>query len=144
MTAPDDFTAAPDPARQRPGAERSAAQLLSDLADETSVLVRQELALFRTELGRNLARAGHAVVALAVGAVIVFSAWCALLAAATLGLCTFLAPWLAALVIALANLTTGAGLLYFARRRLGLRSFALRRTVRSLREDASWLKDRVR
>jgi Putative Actinobacterial Holin-X, holin superfamily III len=144
MTAPDDPAVAPETAGQRPAAEPSAAQLLSDLADETSVLVRQELALFKTELGQKLARAGHGVIALAAGAVIAFSGWCALLAAAILGLGKILAPWLAALIVALANLATGAGLLYFARTRLGTRSFAFQRTVRSLREDAAWFKERIR
>jgi membrane protein len=139
MTAPGDTEAG---ARQ-PDAEQSAARLLSDLCRETSILVRQELLLLRTELGQKLVRAGHGVIALAVGAVIVFSGWCALLTAAVLGLCTLTAPWLAALIVALANLAAGAGLLYFAHTRLGVRSFALRRTIRSLREDAAWLRERV-
>lgn len=138
MTAPDDPGDAPE------AVERSAAQLLSDLAGETSDLVRQELALFKAELGQKLVRAGYGAIALAVGAVILFSGWCVLLAAATLGLCLVAAPWLAALVVALANLTVGAGLLYFARTRLGARSFALRRTLQSLREDAAWVKERIR
>jgi Putative Actinobacterial Holin-X, holin superfamily III len=142
MTAPED--AARRTGEHSPAAERSAAQLLSDLADETSALVRQELALFKTELSQKLARAGHGVLALAVGAVIAFSGWCALLAAATLALCAITAPWLAALIVALANLSAGAGLFYFARTRLGARSFALRRTIQSLREDAAWFKERLR
>jgi putative superfamily III holin-X len=144
MMAADDAAAAPETAGQPPAAERSAAELLSDLADETSFLLRHELALFKTELGQRLTRAGHGAIALAIAAVIVFSGWCALLAAAMLGLAMIVPPWLAALVVALANLSVGAGLLYFARTRLGPRSLALRRTVRSLREDAAWLKERVR
>jgi hypothetical protein len=144
VTAPSEPAAAGETAGDQPAAERSAAQLLSDLADETSALVRQELALFKSELGQKLARAGHGVIALAAGAVVAFTGWCALLAAATLGLCTIAAPWLAALIVALANLAAGAGLLYFARTRLGARAFALRRTVRSLREDAAWFRERFR
>jgi hypothetical protein len=101
-------------------------------------------ALLKFELGQKLAEAAHGAVALAAGAVIMFSGWCALLAAATLALCAIVVPWLAALIIAFANLSLGAGLLYFGRRRLRSRSFALRRTVRSLREDAALIKERVR
>jgi Putative Actinobacterial Holin-X, holin superfamily III len=144
MMASDNPATTSETAEPRPTAEHSAAQLLSDLAAETSVLVRQELALFKTELGQKLVRAGHGVIALAVGAVIAFSGWCALLAAAILGLCAVAAPWLAALLVALANLSAGAGLLYFARTRLGTRSFALQRTIQSLREDAAWFKERIR
>jgi hypothetical protein len=142
MTAPDD--PAPGTAGQAPEAELSTAELLSELADATSLLVRQQVALLKIELGQKLARVGHGAVALAAGAVLVFSGWCALLAAATLALCAIVVPWSAALIVALANLSLGAGLIYFARRRLGSRSFALRRTVRSLREDAAWIKERVR
>jgi len=140
MTAPEEPETV---AGAHPEVERSASQLLSDLAEETSSLARQELALFRAELGQKLAQAGYGVIALAVGAVIGFSGWCALLVAATLGLCAIAAPWLAALIVALANLAAATGFLYFARRRLSVRSFAFRRTVQSLREDAAWLKERV-
>jgi Putative Actinobacterial Holin-X, holin superfamily III len=144
VTAPDDPSTASQPAAEHPAAERSATQLLSDLADETSALLRQELALFKTELGQKLGRAAHGVVALAVGALLVFTGWCAVQAAATLGLCAIAPPWLAASIVALANLAAGAGLLWFARRRLGSRSLALGRTMRSLRADAAWLRERVR
>jgi Putative Actinobacterial Holin-X, holin superfamily III len=145
MTAPGDSAAgAAETASESPATDSSAAQLLSDLADETSTLLRQELALFRAEFGHKLARAGHGVLALAVGAIIAFGGWCALLAAATLGLCSIMAPWLAALIVALVNLSAAAGLLFFARTRLGMRSFALSRTIMSLREDAAWLKERFR
>jgi len=142
MTAPDD--PATGAARRPPEAELSTAELLSELADATGQLVRQQMALLKFELSQKLAGVAHGAVALAAGAVIVFSGWCALLAAATLALCAIVVPWFAALIVALANLLLGAGLLYFARRRLGSRSFALRRTVRSLREDAAWIKERVR
>jgi protein-S-isoprenylcysteine O-methyltransferase Ste14 len=144
VTLPDDRTTASEAAAEPPAAERTAAQLLSDLVDETSALLRQELALFRSELGQKLARAAHGVVALAVGAVFVFTGWCAVLAAAILGLCLIAPPWLAASIVALANLAAGAVLLWFARARLGSRSLALRRTLQSLRADAAWLRARVR
>jgi Putative Actinobacterial Holin-X, holin superfamily III len=127
----------------KPEIERSAAQLLSELGEEACRLVRQELLLFRTELAQQLARVGYGVVALVAGMIVVFSGWCALLAAAILGLCAFAKPWVAAAIVAALNLATGGALLYFARTRLGLRAFALRRTVRSLREDAAWLKERI-
>lgn len=128
---------------RRPEAERSAARLLSDLGEAASRLFRQELLLFQAELRQQLARTERGVIALAAGTLIVFSGWCALLTAAILGLCTLTAPWLAAAIVGLANLLVGAGLFYFARSRLGRRSFALRRTIRSLRADAALLKERL-
>jgi hypothetical protein len=142
MTAPDDRATAT--AGEPREAQPSTAALLSELADAVGRLLRQQLALLKFELGQQLASIGHGAVALAAGAVIVFSGWCGLLAAATLALCAIVAPWLAALIVALASLALGAGLLYFARRRLGTGSFTLRRTVRSLREDAAWIRERIR
>jgi hypothetical protein len=141
MTAPDDPAAETD--GQSPAAELSTAQLLSELADATSLLVRQQLALLKFELGQRLARAGHGAIALAAGAVMVVTGWCALLAAATLALSVIVVPWLAALIVALANFSLAAGLLYYAKRRLSPRSFVLKRTVRSLRADVAWIKERV-
>jgi hypothetical protein len=136
MSLSGDPELGPSPA----AAEPSAARLFSELGVETGTLVRQELRLLKTELGTKLARAGHGLFALAIGTVILFTGWCCLLAAAILGLSAVTAAWLAASIVAVANLAVGAGLLYFARTRLGLRSLALRRSVRSLREDAAWLK----
>jgi hypothetical protein len=141
MSAPDDPAAAT--AGPPAEADQSTTELLSELADAAGLLLRRQMALLKFEIGQQLAHARHGAVALAAGAVMVFSGWGGLLAAATLALCAVVAPWLAALIVALANLALGAGLLYFARRRLGSGAFTLRRTVRSLREDAIWLKDRI-
>src|SRR5580693_2866607 len=94
----------PDRARTsdwRATADRSIAALLSDLASETGLLVRTELALLKAELSEKLGRAGQGVAALGAGALIAFSGWLALLAAAVLGLATVVPPWLAALIVAL-------------------------------------------
>lgn len=139
MTAPGDPDAAAR-AGKSPTDPRSAPELLADLAGETGILVRRELALFRTELAQNLQRAGRGAMALAAGAILVFSGWCALMAAAILALSLLAPPWLAALFVALANLFAGAGFLYFGRRRLGLRALAPRRALRALRADAAWIR----
>jgi Putative Actinobacterial Holin-X, holin superfamily III len=142
MTASDD-PAVVDGAGNGPTDGRSAAELLSDLADETGLLVRQELALFRSELAQNLGRAGRGIIALAIGAVLVVSGWCALLAAAILALSLLVPPWLAALLVASGNFLAGAGLLYFGKGRLAVRSLTPRRALRSLRADAAWIRERT-
>jgi Putative Actinobacterial Holin-X, holin superfamily III len=142
MTASDD-PAVVDAAGDGATEGRSAAELLSDLADEAGLLICQELALFRSELAQNLERAGRGVIALVVGAVLVMSAWCALLAAATLVLSLLVPPWLAALLVASGNFLAGAGLLYFGKGRLAVRSLTPRRALRSLRANAAWIRERT-
>ena len=48
----------PEVIEPRPKADRSIATLLSDLASETMLLVRQELALLKAELNEKFSRAG--------------------------------------------------------------------------------------
>jgi hypothetical protein len=127
----------------RPKSDRSMAGLLADLADQISSLFRQEVALLKSELLEKLGLIGQGVGAVAVGALIVFSGWLALLAAAVLGLAVVVAPWLAALIVGLVVLGLGAALLYFGKSRLDSESLAMRRTLSSLRENEAWIRERV-
>src|SRR5439155_17272580 len=127
----------------RPKSERSMAGLLADLADQMSSLFRQEVALLKAELVEKLGLIGQGVGAVAAGALIVFSGWLALLAAAVLGLAVVVTPWLAALIVGLVVLGLGAALVYFGKSRLDARSLAMRRTLSSLRENEAWVRERV-
>jgi putative superfamily III holin-X len=127
--------------RARPA--RPVAALVSDLANETSTLVRQEIALLKAELGEKLAQMGVGVAALAAGGLIAFSGWLALIAAAILGLSYALAPWLSALIIGILIVTLGAGLLLFGKSRLKADALVPRRTLNSLREDEAWIRDQI-
>jgi Putative Actinobacterial Holin-X, holin superfamily III len=128
----------------RPKTERSIAALLSDLASETILLLRQELALLKAELHEKFSRAGQGATALGAGAVVAFSGWLVLLAAAVLGLANAVPAWLAALIVAVVVLGIGALLLLFGKNRLDAQSLTPQRSLRSLREDEAWLKERLR
>lgn len=128
----------------RPKADRSIATLLSDLASETILLFRQELALLKAELHEKVSRVGQGAVSLGAGALIAFSGWLVLLAAAVLGLATVLPGWAAALIVALIVLAIGGALLWIGKSRFDADSLTPRRTLRSLREDEAWLRERLR
>jgi hypothetical protein len=132
-----------DGATARPKSDRSIAGLLGDLADQISSLFRQEVALFKAELVEKLGLIGQGIGAIAIGALIAFSGWLALVAAAVLGLAIVLEPWLAALIVGLVVLGIGAALLYFGKRRLDAEALTMRRTLNSLREDEAWVRERV-
>jgi hypothetical protein len=134
---PDD----PDVIEPRPKAERSITTLLSDLASETILLIRQELALLKAELHEKFSRVGQGATALGAGALIAYSGWLVLLAAAVLGLATVLPAWLAALIVALA---IGGALVYIGKSRFDADALMPQRTLRSLREDEQWLRERLR
>ena len=128
----------------RPKTERSLATLLSDLASETILLLRQELALLKAELHEKFNRIGQGAGALGAGALVAFSGWLVLLAAAVLGLATVVPPWLAALIVALLVLAIGVGLLLFGKNRFDAQALTPRRSLRSLREDEAWIRERLR
>ncbi len=139
----DESSLGPDSAAARPRSDRSVAALLSDLASETAVLVRQEIALFKAELHEKLARLGQGVGAVAAGGLVVFSGWLVLLAAAVLGLSNVVSPWLAALIVGVVVLALGAGLLFFGKSRLDAHALVPRRTLNSLRRDEAGIRDQV-
>jgi hypothetical protein len=137
---PDD----PDVIEPRPKTERSITTLLSDLASETILLIRQELALLKAELHEKFSRVGQGATALGAGALIAYSGWLVLLAAAVLGLATVLPAWLAALIVALVALAIGGALVYIGKSRFDADALMPQRSLRSLREDEQWLRERLR
>lgn len=125
----------------RSRSERSVAGLLSDLASETGMLVRQEIALFKAELREKLGSFGLGAGLAVAGGLVAFSGWLVLLACAVLGLSHVVAPWLAALIVAVVVLALGAGLMILGKRRLNAEALVPRRTLNSLREDEEWIRE---
>ncbi len=140
--SPDAVAPEPEEAGDRPRPERPIAALIADLANQVRVLLRLEVALFKAELAGKLHRLGLGLIALAVGAFLVFSGWIALLATATLALATVVRPWLAALTVGLVALLVGALLLYLGKRWLDPELLVPRRSLRSLRQDETWIRER--
>ena len=134
----------PEVIEPRAKADRSIATLLSDLASETLLLLRQELALLKAELHEKFSRVGKGATALGAGALIAYSGWLVLLLAAVLGLAEAVPGWLAALIVGVVVLAIGGGLLWFGKSRFDADALTPHRTLRSLREDEAWLKDRLR
>ena len=138
-----DESLGPDISARRPRPDRPLAALLSDLANETGTLVRQEIALFKAEIGEKLSRLGTGAGAIAAGGLVAFSGWLALIAAAILGLAHVVAGWLAALIVGFVVVAIGAGLLWFGKSRLDADTLVPRRTLNSLREDEEWIREQI-
>ncbi|MGE0258528.1 MAG: phage holin family protein [Alphaproteobacteria bacterium] len=123
-------------------AERSLATLLADVAGETVELVRQELALFKAELQQKLGRAGIGAALLGAGALIAFSGWLFLLLAAVFALALVVPAWAAALIVGALVVGIGGVLALIGKGRMSADALTPERTMRSLREDAAWIKER--
>jgi len=134
----------PEVISPRPKIDRSISTLLSDLAGETILLFRQEMALVKAELHEKLSRAGQGATALGAGALIAYSGWLALVAAMILALMLVLPAWLSATIVGVVIILFGIVLMLIGRNRLNAEALMPQRTLRTLREDEEWLKERLR
>ena len=124
--------------------ERSLGELFSELAGETSTLVRQEVALAKTELAQKAGHVGRNVGFLVVGGAVAYAALLAVLAAAIIGLSNVMPPWGAALVVGLVVGLVGGALVFKAAYALKETDAVPRQTVETIKEDAQWVKEKMR
>lgn len=123
--------------------ERSLGDLFSELASETSTLVRQEVALAQTELTQKATSVGKNVGFLVVGGAVGYAALLAILAAAIIGLAHFVPAWAAALIVGVVVGIVAFLLISSALKALKTTDLTPNETVKSLKEDAEWLKNQV-
>ena len=123
--------------------ERSLGDLFSELAAETSTLVRQEVTLAQTELTQKATSVGKNVGFLAVGGAVGYAALLAVLAAVIIGLANFIPAWAAALIVGVIVGIVAFLLITSALKALKETDLAPRQTVETLKEDAEWLKNQV-
>lgn len=131
--------------------ERSLGQILKDLSNETSTLLRQEVELAKTEMSEKASRVGTNLGSLAVGGAVTFLGALALITAVISGLTSLLdqfmdlsiAVWLAPLLVGIALAAIGYGLVKKALDTLKRESLTPRKTTESLQENKEWLKSKV-
>lgn len=131
--------------------ERSIGQLLKELRDETTTLLRQEVDLAKTEMGEKASRVGTNLGSLALGGAVAFLGALALLAAVVYGLTSLLdqfmslgvAVWLAPLIVGVILAAVGYSLVKKALETLKQESLAPRRTTETLQENKEWLKSKM-
>ncbi|MDQ3557453.1 MAG: phage holin family protein [Gemmatimonadota bacterium] len=146
----DDIRIVPDAAAAAPapppvGGEPSLGELFKELAQESSVLLKQEMALAKSEMRENLRSAVKDVTMMAAGG--------AVLLVATLVLTAFLVVlvgdlignyWLGALIIGLLYAVVGWILLNRAKSNLSSGDLRPETTIQTLQEDKRWAQNEVR
>jgi hypothetical protein len=133
--------------------ERSLGDLFSELAAETSTLVRQEVALAQTELTQKATSVGKDVGFLVAGGAVGYTALLVILAAVVIGLTQLISSltgwqlitsaWIAAAIVGLAVGIVAYVLVTTALAKLKNTELTPRQTVETLKEDAQWLKEQV-
>ena len=123
--------------------ERPLGELFSDLANETSTLFRNEVALAKVELTEKASVVGRNVASLVIGGAVAYAALLAICAAAILLLDMAMPAWLSALIVGV--IVGCIGWLLISKAITALRRAELKpqETVESLKEDAQWIKDQI-
>jgi uncharacterized membrane protein YqjE len=124
--------------------DRSIGELFSELASETGLLIRQEVALAKVELTQKATRVGRNVGYLVLGGAVAYAALLALLAAIIILLANVMSWWVAALVVAVLVGIIAAVLISKALAALKNTDVAPRQTVETLKEDARWAKQQMK
>jgi xanthine/uracil permease len=136
----------------RGASDRSVANLLGDLADETRMLVQQEIRLATAEMRHKAGRVGRSSGSAAAGGAILFAGMMVVLIGLAVGLAILLAPrfmpwtvaaWLSPLIIGLLVGFIGYALLQHGLHTISQTDWTPRRTVHSMRETTRWIHDRV-
>lgn len=136
-----------------PRDERTIGSLLKELRDETTLLLRQEVALAKSEISEKAAAAGRNAAYLAIGAAVAYGGFLMLLLGVTLLLTwafiaadmnRYVAYWLAPLIVGAIVGVVGYSLIQKA---INLFShperLAPNQTLDSMQENAQWAKHKV-
>jgi hypothetical protein len=124
--------------------DRSLGELFSELAQETSTLVRQEVNLAKTEMSDKASRAGKQVGVLAAGGALAYAGFLAILAGIIALLNDVMPLWLSALLVGLVVAVVGYVLVRRGLEALKREDFTPRETIETLKEDQRWAKDQTR
>ena len=124
--------------------DRSLGELFSELASETSTLVKQEVALAQTELTQKATKVGKNVGFLVVGGAVAYAALLAFVAGLIIVLGNALDNhWLAAFIVGIVIAIAAVIMIMSALSALKTTGLTPTQTVETIKEDAQWLKDQV-
>lgn len=124
--------------------DRSIGELLSNLADETRLLVKMEIELAKTEMSRKVSQYAKDGALIAIGGVLGFVAFQVLVATAIIALNYVLPLWASALIV-----FAVLGIVAFVLYRRGMsdmkkHSLTPEHTIESLKEDKEWAQSQMR
>jgi len=126
-------------------AERSLGELFQELTQDTSALIRQEMALARTEMSDRISAFARDASLIGVGGALLHVALLAVTAAIIMGLVQLgLQGWLSAIIVAAVFGVAGGVLIASGRAAMKRRTLTPVETVDSLKETAQWLKNQTR
>jgi uncharacterized membrane protein YqjE len=134
-----------DGAQPSPTHEPSTGELVKQLSEQVSVLVRDELKLAQVEMTRKGKQAGAGIGLLGGGGLIALYGLGCLIACVILAISEGLAAWLAALLVGVALLAVAGAAALLGKSRLQKATPPVpKETVDSVKADVDVIKERVR
>ena len=123
---------------------RTLGELFAELSRESSTLVRQEIQLAKTEISQKATSVAKDIAYIALGGAVAYVGLIVLAFAIVFLLSEFLAPWLAALIVAVVVAGVGYFLIQNGLSALKRTNLMPERTIETLREDKEWAKQQVK
>ena len=124
---------------------RGIGDLLGDLGQQVSTLVRKEIELARVEVTSSAKSLGGGAAMVGAGAAVLYAGLLVLLAAVVLGLIDAgLDPWLSALIVAVVVLAIGGVVTAMGVNRIRETDLAPKETVATVRENVEYVKEQVK
>jgi drug/metabolite transporter (DMT)-like permease len=120
-------------------------ELFSELSRETSTLVRQEVALARTELTAKASQVGKDVGFLAMGGAVAYAGLLAIIAGIIILIGNLIGHmWLSALIVGLIIAGIGYYLVQKGLSDLKNANLAPEQTIESLKENKEWVQEQTK
>lgn len=119
-------------------------ELMSAISRDTSLLVDQELELFKREMDARITRVEKQGAMLGAGSLVAYVGVLALTAALILGLATTMSGWIAALIVGVAYAAIGGAMVVRGKRKLAEAELTPKKTIQSVKTDAWTLKEAAR
>ena len=128
------------------------ASLLSELREESTTLLRQEIALAKAEINEKAAQVGKHTLELATGGALAYAGLIVLLigvallasrALVAMGMGPQMAVWLGPVLVGLIVAIIGASMAMKAKKAMSAEKLIPHETVESLKEDKRWIQRKL-
>lgn len=123
--------------------DKPLSELMRDLVDQVSTLIRHEIRLARAEMGEKASQAGSGVSSLAMALMFGIGAVVVLLLSAVAALENVVAPWLSALIVGAVAALVAFALAAKGKSDLRARNLMPERTMGSIRGDTHYVREKA-
>lgn len=127
--------------------DRSLGELFSELSQETSKMLHQEVELAKTEMSRKVFQLIKDIAFLIIGGMVLYTGLFPLIGAAVIGLWLavpeYISLWMSCLIIGFVFIGTGLFFLLKGIKNLKREDLKPQKTIESIKEGKEWVKKQI-